>query len=550
MNRIYYISAALLLSALSHESKAQTQPQDTTMNRVMVVEQEYTPEIVDASRIDLLPKVELPVIVKSQVEYAISATPAKEVPAGVMPPLIVNEQQPNPKTGFLRLGAGNYGNVDVLANYLFLLSPKDKLDLYFKLNGMKGNLDLPDNTEDWKSHYYRTRAAVNYLHHFNQVDFNLAGQFGLSNFNFIPNEWADKQRFTSGSLHIGAKSTTDEMILQFEAETNLQMYERKMNLFNDGGMTESRIKTRGNVWGAVKEEQYIGVVLEMNNLLYQGKGLKDYTTIDLNPYYHIFNDIWNVRVGAHVDLAIGHGKGLRAAPDVKVEYTFADSYVTYVKATGGRMLNDFNRLEVENPYANLNQQVENTYEQINAAIGIKGSPMNGLWFNLFGGYQELRDDLYNWFAPTATEEQPSSRYQPIIFKNTNTENAYGGATISYNYKEIINLSATGIYRHWKADEEWALLYKPNVEFNFNADFRPLDKLLVNLSYQYMGRPKVGSDNIQIGAINNLNVGASYQLLKFLSVFGRVNNLLNKSYQWYFDYPTEKLNFVAGVGFKF
>ena len=49
------------------------------------------------------------------------------------------ETQAKALPGYVRLGYGNYGNLDVRANYLFSLSPKDRLKdvykrQYFRLN--------------------------------------------------------------------------------------------------------------------------------------------------------------------------------------------------------------------------------------------------------------------------------------------------------------------------------------------------------------------------------------------------------------------------------
>ena len=247
MNRyLYSLSTLILFGAGTLSVQAQTQPNDTVLNRVMVVEHEYTPEIMDAAKINILPQVEAPVVIKKEVEYAISSQPATQIPVSTMQPFIGEAVQTKPKTGFIRAGAGNYGNIDLLANYLFLINPKNKLDLYFQMDGMKGKLDNPTVADEkWKAHYYRTRAAVKYLHQFENVDFNIAGQFGLSNFNYLPNDWTNLQRFTSGDIHLGIKSTDKDLALQFEAETNYMTYQRKRNLFNYGSMTENRAKTRG-----------------------------------------------------------------------------------------------------------------------------------------------------------------------------------------------------------------------------------------------------------------------------------------------------------------
>ena len=96
MKRSYYIIGGLAL-AISMPSCLQaqtTQPKDTTMNRTVVVEQEYNPDIMDASKVNVLPKVEEPTVSKKEVEYATTFFPATSVPAGLMRPYTGKEIQP------------------------------------------------------------------------------------------------------------------------------------------------------------------------------------------------------------------------------------------------------------------------------------------------------------------------------------------------------------------------------------------------------------------------------------------------------------------------
>ena len=110
------------------------------------------------------------------------------------------------------------------------------------------------------------------------------------------------------------------------------------------------------------------------------------------------DDSWRLHIGANVDLSFKNGKSFYVSPDIDLAYIFSDSYVLYARATGGRLLNDFRRLEQINPYACFSHPITDTYEQVNARIGFKASPVNGLWFDLFGGYQNLKNDLYPYMS--------------------------------------------------------------------------------------------------------------------------------------------------------
>ena len=103
-----------MLVSLSLGAQAQTQPQDTTMNRTVVVEQEYNPDIIDASKVNVLPKVMPPTVSKKTVEYDATLAPAGNIPATTMEAYTGAESQDKAKRGYARLGYGNYGNLCLL----------------------------------------------------------------------------------------------------------------------------------------------------------------------------------------------------------------------------------------------------------------------------------------------------------------------------------------------------------------------------------------------------------------------------------------------------
>ena len=86
--------------------------------------------------------------------------------------------------------------------------------------------------------------------------------------------------------------------------------------------------------------------------------------------------------------------------------------------------------------------------------------------------------------------------------------------ISYEYKDLIALSAAGTYRNWDAKEKYSLYMKPACEINFSADFRPITGLNINLGYDYIGRTKV--EGIKAAAVSDLHAGASYNVFKGVS----------------------------------
>ena len=565
MKRNLSIIGSLALATLmpcSLQAQKNTAKKDSTVTRTVVVEQEYNPDIMDASKVNVLPKVEAPTVSKKAVEYATTLLPASSIPAGLMNPYTGIEIQPGSKPGYVRAGYGNYGNLDLLANYLFHLSDKDKLNARFQMDGMDGKLTIPHEDAKWNAFYYRTRANIDFTHQFSKMDLNIGGNFGLSNFNYLPGSINSKQKFTSGDFHAGVNFTDETAPLQFDAETSLLLYGRQHNIpYNapdtDTGLNETIWRINGNVSGAINDEQRVYLALTMNNFWYGGnttlqdtgeKFFKSYAALNLNPYYELNSDDWKLHLGAHVDLSFGFDKAFRVSPDIIAQYNFSDSYIVYATATGGKVLNDFRKAEEVCPYGEFLGRPFDTYEQFNTSLGFKASPYPGLWFHIFGGYQNLKNDLL-YMASRMPSNNGST--VSLTFGQGNTNNTYAGGEISYDYKDILSLSAKYTYRGWNAstEQEYLLLTKPESELSFNIRIHPISTLNVNVGYDYVSRKKV-VESYSMDAISNLHIGASYNVFKGVSVYARLDNLLNKKYQHYLGYPTEGFNFLGGLSFSF
>ena len=89
--------------------------QDSTLNRTVVVENEYNPNIMDASKINVLPRVEEPAVMKKGIEYATALRPVSAWTYESMSPITREWAMNRAKRGYVRAGYGNYGNVDFKA---------------------------------------------------------------------------------------------------------------------------------------------------------------------------------------------------------------------------------------------------------------------------------------------------------------------------------------------------------------------------------------------------------------------------------------------------
>ena len=551
------------------------QQQDTTLIRTVVVENEYNPTVMDASKINVLPKVEEPTVPKTHIDYASSIRPVSAWNYQTMQPIVKEWKSDAAYRGYLSAGYGNNGNVDARLGYLWDISKKDRLNLAASFGGWNGDLNgvkwgtINCDGEKWTSRLYNSNVGLGYKHAFKKVDFLLGGSFRSQVFTYMPVvrpdslNWGDKsgtnrQHQTLVNGYIGFASTDKDMPIQFTAEAGINYFKMKYaTLYQEDG-NETNLYMKGDVWKNINDESRFGLKVKFDNYAYSSEEMDGSMGIDFNPYYAIVSDDWRVRLGVNADywngmydLEDGDENKLKLSPDVSFEHIFSDSYVFYGKAGGGRKTNSFYQLTSQySPYW-MSRELIPTYVTLDAALGVKGSPANGWWFNLSGGYKITEND----FIPFSLLMDYAAYFANV--SSCKTKVFYGTGELKYDYKDFWSVYFKGTYYSWDGEGpyvSWSpgaekhdvrgLL--PEFEINAGVVVKMLEGLKLNLGYEFVKR----RDGERYDPISNLYAGIDYALLKNLSVFGQVNNLLNKEYVRYDGYPAQKLNFLAGLSLQF
>lgn len=528
---------------------AQQNQNDSTLNRTVVVENQFNPEVMDASKINVLPKMEEPAVEKKLIDYATTTHLVTGWEDVAMQPMVREWQQSKTPRGYFRAGYGTKGNLDVKGSYLWDISEKDRLKVMASSYGLNGSMPSYFGEKDWDARFYRTDASLDYKHKFNTVSLGIGGSFASQVFNYMCDEnytGHDRQHYTLGEGYVGIASLNEELPLQFSVQTGFRMFDRKYDfpVLEKGG--ENIIHTLGNVWGNLNNDQKVGIGFSMDNLMYDAATFKDYTLLKLNPYYTLQSDDYKIRLGANVDWQTANGSGINVSPDIRLEYIFSDSYVLYLNAEGGTRLNDFRTLNNVFPYWNQNEQLRSTYTPVDAKLGLKASPVNNLSFEIFGGYRITKNELFSM-----PFEERGYYYTNLLQEKAKV--GYGGLSIAYGYKDWFDFGLKGIYYSWNCEEgnDALLFLKPQFTLDFQVRAKIFEGLYINAGYQYEGRKELKQEGLgKAEPISNLYVGVEYLLFNRLTVFARCNNLLNKEYITESGYPSQLFHAVAGVSIRF
>lgn len=544
MKRIAMI-AGLGMMALT---AAYAQQNNTELERTVVVENQYNPTVMDASKINVLPKVEEPSVPKSNIDYVTSLRPVSAwnyQSMGLMP----REQVVDAiYRGWFRAGYGTHGNVDVKAGYEGYVGSKDRLGVAASLDGWNGEL-AGLNEEDWTSRLYDTRLGLDYRHSFRKTDLALGGYYRSQVFNYLYPLLADapagKQHQTMANAHVGLASTNQDMAVQFSGEIGMNYFKQKYPAGVEAG-SETNFYAKGDILTPFLGQSF-GLALDLNTYSYAMGEMKNNTSLEMNPYYKMEYGDWRFRVGAHLDWWSGAENQMNVSPDLNVELNFLDSYVLYAQAGGGRENKSLMELTDVTPYWALAQPyLLPTYVTLDAQLGLKASPANGWWFNLTGGYQMREDDLFFGVA--------DEKGMTAAFAQADSKVAYGAAELKYDYKDLFDCTLKTTYYHWDLSKpkeqdgqvkQITLALKPELEVNAEVGMKPMSGLRVNVGYEYVKRCEGLYD-----PISNLYLGADYALLKNLSVYGQIRNLMNKEYVRADAYPAQKMNALVGLSLRF
>ena len=537
----HYKSILLCCGLLGTASlNAQEAVKDSTLNRTVVVENQYNPEVMDAYKVNVLPKVEEPAVPKKEIHYAGESRMFKQWNVTPMQPYSRTIASQSDKRGYLGASYGNRNNVDVKAAYLWNITDRDRLDIMASFYGRDGKIEMEDIEQKWDSRFFRTDLSADYRHNFQKVVFNLGGGYASQVFNYME---SGHQHFSVAGGHLGLESTDRESTVQFAVNTGINVFNRKYVTPGIMDGAETKVHTEGYVGGKLNDEQKVVIGFSMDNMMYDTEA-EDFSLLKLNPYYKFHNDYIDFHAGMNVDVQTSYKSGLKVSPDVRFGYTFADSYVLYANIIGGTKLNDYVRLNEFTPYWESAIQPLTSYTPMDASVGFKASPAVGFSFDLKGGYRVMKDELF--VCPNA---QPSGLCYSEI-SQWDAKTGYVGASIEYGYLDVFHFNLGGNYYGWSVDDEVEsfLLLKPEYEIDFGIRTRLVQKMNLMLDYKYISRMEV--DNVRINALNDLTLSADYNIFKSLNVVVKAGNLLNKKYYTEGGYPVQGFNIVGGISLNF
>lgn len=561
MRRRYIIWTATLLCTVTTDVLAQaTVLKDSTLNRTVVVENQYNPDIMNASKVNILPTIEEPQATQKAIDYATERRPSERFHFKPMPNFGTTPEHENSRKGYLRAGYGTNGNVDVRLSYRTDWSKRDQLNALLAFRGIDGTIDR-ENAPEWEARAYRTLADIDWTHRFNTLTLKVAAGGENQVFNY-PIADRGHQHNQTANLQATLASNRRDDDIRFSVGTGLLYAKQKYAFRTDDAesYTEYIIRTHALVSGDINERTCIQIAAQMDNFFITPGGDYDKvsnTSLQLNPYLTCEGKQWKTRIGMHIDPFFRKGNtDLSLAPDLYGEYSVAKGYSLYLQVGGGRVLNDFRSANLLDPYVSFPPYIAegaegegfycptHAYNQLDGSFGLRATPMNELHLHLYGGYRMTEDQLFAAYTP----EEICCR---VLQDAANV--LYTGVSAQYSWKDFFTTRAGLEWSKWDSDLfDSGLPLIPELSFRWSADMHPISGLTIGASYRYerYSECKARLQETCPETMNDLSITASYCIVPQLTVYATGNNLFDCSYSRYVGIPAQGIHFLAGAAIEF
>lgn len=572
---IINILASAFIINLGAQNKAAN---DSTLNRQILLERDFNPTLQDASKINTLPAIHEPVIKQANIQFEdrqplvnFGKFPIGDTGSGD----IKTALDFNKKRGYFGFGIGNYSNMQGKAGYRIVDSKDDQFDIFARYNSSNGKIKYAEkgyDLKDVKAKYNDLAIFAKYQHTFSSSIWFLNGGYENIGFNYYGNPFGNPN---TASTDLNSKQSVGII----NAETGLRSKENdlfkydialKYNYFttkygpssvNKDGVGGNIIDAKLNFGAPFEENKLIGVRL---NILNQSFGDVDFTDdkdafhsltkIGATPHFDIDGGDYFLSLGLHASYATDWENKFLIAPDIRFSWQFSENTSFYSSVTGKINENTYLQMLQENRYIFPGAKVNYSRTPIDGKIGIKSGVISGFEFDIFGGYKQTNNEhLYivdntdSWGNVSMADyyDVGTGHFGGLLKTNLIPYTDLSAKLVGYFYNVDgdDNDGGTRIFKPWNL---------PSVTFDLNADFNISKDLTFSANYGLSaGRKAYYNNEVRnMKNINELNVRAEYQIIDWISLNARVNNLLNQKYDSWYGYTHQGINFMAGINLKF
>lgn len=296
--------------------------------------------------------------------------------------------------------------------------------------------------------------------------------------------------------------------------------------------------------------------------------------LSANPNFQLIQDDLTLNLGAEVTyLSVlkniydgvdsGSDSKFFIYPKLTATYNVVnDLMIAYAGVEGGLHQNTYRDFTNINPFLSPTQVLTPTDSQYDIYVGLKGRLTNAVSYNVRGSYlNEQNRALFLSNPYTQSEGNEAYAYGnsfSVVYDKLKTISFYG--ELKADFSKNVSFGINGSYSNYSVDvqsEAWNL---PELKLSSTLDVNITKKWFAGANVFFIGERMDYQDDQSFVIISegkrtldgyfdaNLNVGYKYN--ERLTAFVKANNLANKAYEKWLNYPTQQFQVLLGASYKF
>jgi len=313
-------------------------------------------------------------------------------------------------------------------------------------------------------------------------------------------------------------------------------------------------------------EFYTGLSVSLD-LSTQKDSLYSYNNsiVRLNPYIKFQGDNYKIDAGVNIVDEFGFAGRFSLFPAAKLEYQVIPKYVRlFVEVKGDVNKSSLRDFYNYNPFLGRNLTIKNSVDKLDLSAGLKGTLAPGLGFKADIYHNSVKNMplvVSNFYFAGG-----QNRFAVIYDDGTATVNGFNGE-LDYKVSGAVNLFGRIEFKDYKLASEELPWNLPKFKLTAGTAININDKVKVTGSLLIRGatydRPNAATFTAtyglplptpvitaEVSQYVDLSGSVEYKVTKQISIFGRVNNILNSANQTWLYYPDYGFNIFGGASYSF
>jgi hypothetical protein len=251
-------------------------------------------------------------------------------------------------------------------------------------------------------------------------------------------------------------------------------------------------------------------------------------------------------------------------PQINASYkVVGDLMIFYAGAEGNLEQNTYSDFVNENHFLSPTLDIKPTDKQYDVFAGLKGKLTNTVSYNIRGSYVNERDKALfksnDYNENSSNEDYAFGNSLQVVYDDTKTVSFYG--ELNADISEDLTFGVDGTFSSYTNKfqaEAWNL---PAIKLNAKVDFNITEKWYAGAKVFFVGERKdqklntdivyvIAPSPITLDSYFDVNAHVGFKYNDRLTAFLRANNITNKGYQKWLDYPVQGFQVVLGANYKF